>query len=238
MSNELDFLGVIETSQVSIEAVDPRFIREKLREAQKKTWQVFDEIRSQLTEGLTEDDARKLALRIFQNHKVTKHWHKPYIRFGSGTMLSFHNPLQEDYRLKKGDAVYIDVGPIWPDPELDLSFEGDVGDTFSFGSNPEVEQFAQTVRQLFKEAEQEWRTKKLTGEQIYRFLKDRATALGYQLAEKVDGHRIGDFPHHKYSKSRLAHLQFKPSTDLWVLEIHMIHPSLNMGAFYEDILTE
>lgn len=239
MATELDCLSVIESKPGSIESVDPLFIQEKLKQAQSKSWEVLNKIRSQLSEGLTEDEARKLALKVFQDHGVSKHWHKPYIRFGVGTKLTFHDPLQDNYRLQMGDPVSIDLGPVWPDAETGLSYEGDVGDTFSFGaSNPEVENFAQTVRDLFKEAKSEWHSKKLTGQEIYEFLGKRAQSMGYKLVAEVAGHRVGDFPHQKYTKERLSRVQFQPKSNIWVLEIQLIHPGLNIGAFFEDILND
>ena len=42
---------------------------------------VMQEIRQALKEGMTEDEARLLALAIFRDHGVTKHWHKPKLEF-------------------------------------------------------------------------------------------------------------------------------------------------------------
>lgn len=67
-------------------------------------------------------------------------------------------------------------------------------------------------------------------------MKEAAIKAGYAMIEKVDGHRISDFPHQKYSRERLAKLQFEPAPLLWVLEIHIRHPELEIGAFYEDLL--
>jgi methionine aminopeptidase len=236
--SDLHSVSAVVDSKESFEAVHPQFIREKLLEAQEKTWKVLHQIRASLKAGMTEDEARHVALKIFLEWGVSKHWHKPYIRFGPGTILTFHDPLQADYRLQVGDPVYIDLGPVWTDSTHGLSYEGDVGDTFVLGSNPDAEHCAATARRLFEEAQQEWREKKLSGEELYRFLKSRASALGYHLVEEVDGHRLGDFPHHKYSKERLKKIQFIPGNAVWVLEIQINHPTLRIGAFFENILVE
>ncbi|MGE4233382.1 MAG: M24 family metallopeptidase [Bacteriovoracia bacterium] len=234
--SDLDQINVLTQNREQMEQVDPRFAKEKLYFYQNKTWKVLNEIRSNLSEELTEDGARRLALEIFEKHGVKKHWHKPYIRFGKGTTLTFHEPLQPEYTLKKDDAVYIDIGPIWLDQDSGLLFEGDVGETFVFGENKEIQACADTAKGLFLEVQDQWQKQKLSGKEIYNYLQKRTLELGYIFVGKVDGHRTGDFPHQKYSKERLAKLDFCPNSSLWVLEIQINDPQLRFGAFYEDIL--
>ncbi len=229
-------VGVLSSTQL-IEGVDPAFVAQGLYRARKNTIQVLDEFRGSLLEGMTENDARILALDIFKAHGVIKHWHKPYIRFGAGTRLTFHDPLQPDYRLRAGDPYYADFGPVWSDPELGLEYEGDYGDSFVFeGSHPEAEKCAKIARQLFFEAQAKWKNEHLSGEEIYRFLQKRADETGYKLLESVAGHRIGDFPHHKHSKQNLSQVQFEPKESLWILEVMLLDPLDRFGAFFEDLL--
>lgn len=229
-------LRVMADPDFSEEKVDEKFVIEGLIVARQKTLAVMHEIRHALCVGLTEDDARKLALEIFRAHGVDKHWHKPYIRFGRGTALTFHEPLQPEYKLRMNDPFYIDLGPIWPDQKRGLDYEGDVGDTFVLGNNAAAELCAKTARQLFREARGEWK-KACTGEELYRFLKKIAEHYGYRLVENVDGHRLSDFPHHQYSRRRLAELAYTPSSSLWVLEIQITSADMSFGAFFEDLLT-
>ena len=229
-------LGILASSQEAIEAVHPEFLKEGLIQARQKTVNALTQIRAEIKEGITEDDARRLALTVLADLGASKHWHKPYIRFGAGTALTFHDPLQTDYRLKLNDPYYIDLGPVWADPELGLEYEGDYGDTFVFGENREADLCAQSARDLFVEAKTLWQSKRLPGEELYAFLKNRALELGYRLIDSVEGHRLSDFPHHKYSKERLAKTSFVPSDSLWVLEIQITEPKMRFGAFFEDIL--
>ena len=236
--SDLHFLSVTGNAA---EAVDPRFLKEGLLEARRKSWEILKSIQGLLEEGMTEDQARRLCLDVFRGAGVKKHWHKPYVRFASGTLLTFNDPIQPDYQLKPGDPVYIDLGPVWSYAaklgEAELEYEGDVGDSFVFsGTHPEAERCAAMARQLFGEASANWRTHKWTGAEIYDFLRDRATEEGYVFVEVVQGHRLSDFPHHKYSKERFARTQFQASELLWVLEVQLKHPTLGFGAFYEDIL--
>lgn len=238
---DLHRLGVHRTDDtVDVEAVDPAFLLEGFLAAQAKTWDTLHVIRAQLREGMTEDEARRLALQIFADHGVQKHWHKPYIRLGPGTALSYHNPFQPTYRLQPGDPFFIDVGPIWPaaDPRHRLSYEGDVGDSFVFGgTNPAAHACIEAVHALFAQGQQAWAHQYLSGQQLYDFLENQAKTMGYRLIKEVDGHRLSDFPHHKYSRDRLAHLPFHPKAHAWVLEVQIVDPAGRFGAFFEDLLT-
>jgi hypothetical protein len=241
--SDLHQLGVTASgsdNQAKIEAVDPQFIHETQLKAQKRTWEVLQTIRSQLQVGMTENDARLLALDIFKALGVTKHWHRSYVRLGPGTTLTFNDPIQPDYKLQANDPVYLDLGPVWPSSTLGvegtLEYEGDAGDSFVFGVNVEATRCIETVRDLFVEARTQWIDGKLTGEGIYTFLKSRALDLGYDLVEHVDGHRMSDFPHQKYTKEKLSQLTFRPTEGLWILEVMIKHPTLPIGAFFEDLL--
>lgn len=52
-----------------------------------------------------------------------------------------------------------------------------------------------------------------------------------------DGHRISDFPRHKYTLERVANFPIKATDSLWILELQINDPKNRFGAFYEDILT-
>ena len=236
LSDELHAIGVTEDSRHLVEGADPRLIQAGLLTARDKSWDVFQKIRPQMLEGLTELDARKVALSIFSEYGVKKHWHQPYIRFGSGTQLTFHEPLRSDYRLQKNDPVYMDFGPVWEDLETGIEYEGDVGDSFVFGKNIEAEHCIQTARKLFAEAKEMWAIKRCSGKELYAHLDRGAKELGYKMVENVLGHRVSDFPHHQYSKRSVIELDFHPNSYLWILELQIVHPELPFGAFFEDLL--
>jgi hypothetical protein len=173
-----------------LEGVHPDFISAGLMRAREKTIQVLELVRNEFKEGMTEEVARKLAMDIFADHGVTKHWHRLYVRFGPGTILTFNDPVQPDYRLQENDPYYLDLGPVWKDAELGLEYEGDYGDTFVFGENAEANRCAQAARDLFAEAKQFWATDQSSGEAIYERLKRRTVALGYELVEGVEGQKF------------------------------------------------
>jgi CDP-4-dehydro-6-deoxyglucose reductase len=235
--NELHALGVTEEFRDRIEKVDPRFVREGILRARERSWAALREIQGKLVEGLSELEARKLALAVFAERGVKKHWHQPNIRFGPGTALTFHDPLQPEYRLRRDDAVAMDLGPVWADLETEIEYEGDVGDSFVFGENAAAERCANTVRSLFEEGKKKWVAEpSISGKALYEFLGVRSEEEGYRLLPNVVGHRASDFPHQRYCKDKLPQMEFHPSGFLWVLELQIVHPTLPLGAFYEDLL--
>lgn len=218
------------------EAAGPAFVRQGLITAREKTWKVLHEIRKEIREGLSEREGFQLALKVFHGFGVDKHWHKPYLRFGPGTTLTFRDPLQPDYRLTDGDAYYIDLGPVWKDDKTGIEYEGDVGDTYVLGDNLPAEKCADTARELFGVATDYWREKNSSGVELYAFLDTEARKRGYVLKDQVDGHRVSDYPHNKYSKERLAGLEFCPTPLIWVLEVQIVDQQSEVGAFFEDLL--
>ena len=218
------------------ERVSANFLTEGLLNAREKSWVSAIELCKQLKTGMTESEAHHFALDFFTSLGVTKHWHRPYICFGPGTALTFNDSLQKEYRLKEGDPVYFDFGPVWKSETGGIEYEGDIGDSYVFGENAIAEKCNAACRQLFNEAQEKWRTSKANGPELYRFLETRAKELGYELTPKVEGHRLSDYPHSKYSKERLSQVKFTPTPALWVLEVHIVDRKNNIGAFYEDIL--
>jgi CDP-4-dehydro-6-deoxyglucose reductase len=235
-SNSAHPLGVLASSKAALEAVHPKFVREGLMKARQKTIDAVGAIRGQVREGLNEVQATKMAMNILMDMGAAKHWHQPKVRLGAGTTLTYDDPLQADYSIQSGDAFFIDLGPVWPDPELGLEYEGDYGDTFWLGANSDAEKCAQAARTLFHEARSSWLAHRVNGQTLYGMLKNRAQELGYELVAGVDGHRLSDFPHQKYSKEGLGNLAFIPADSLWIMEIQIRHPKLKIGAFFEDLL--
>lgn len=227
------------------QGVHPEFLNSRLLEAQRRSWQVLDEISASLREGMTEDDGRRLCLETFSRHGVSKHWHRSYFRFARGTNLTFNDPIRPEGQLARGDIYYLDLGPVWPIAGTDLLYEGDVGVTRVFGQATdslaaEKAKIIAECERLFKECSEIWRTasesERLTGQGLYKHLLQRIDALGYRTPDPVRGHRVSEFPHHKHSKSSLAAFEGQPAPGLWVFEVQLLHPSGEFGAFYEDLL--
>ena len=50
--------------------------------------------------------------------------------------------------------------------------------------------------------------------------------MGWELNMDLSGHRLSDFPMPRSTTGPMAEVDFKPSPLLWVLEIHIRHPTL------------
>ena len=202
-------------------------------EARQRCLSVVDRIFSSLQEGMSEVDGQQLIKEIFLKEGAGKFWHPSKFRIGSETVKTFRALPEESIRLKQGDILFIDVGPIFD------GHEADIGRTQIFGettSDP-LKRLASASREVWLKTASAWKTDNLSGEALYAFANSLTGSRGYILNPLMAGHRLGDFPHAMFSKDKLSEMKFKPSENLWVLEIHLVDESLDRGSFYEDILS-
>jgi len=89
---------------------------------------------------------------------------------------------------------------------------------------------------VFQKTAEMCRNKQLNGVDLYNYAEKTSRELGYKLNLKMNGHRLGDFPHTVYSKRKLGEIDFTPKENLCVLEILIRHPKENFGAFFEDLI--
>jgi Xaa-Pro aminopeptidase len=201
--------------------------------ARRESWKCLEEIAKRLEVGMTELDAFALAKNICADFGSSKAWHAPKIRFDEGTLKTFSEPLSGERQLKEDSLFFIDLGPVFD------GYEGDVGATFTLqAASPEKKKIAAAAKELFDEVANHWREKQATGKTLYSFAETAAQTRGFILNPRVDGHRVSDFPHAVYFKGGLAEIDFEPAPGLWILEIQIRHPTLELGAFYEDLLIE
>ena len=234
--SDLHALGIRSASREILEEVGADFVKAGLLQARESTINAVRSLSALIQEGMTEDEARKAALQLFADLGVSKHWHRPFVRFGPGTLLTFDDPIQPDYRIQSGDPFYVDVGPVWRDSATLIEYEGDYGETFVFGENPEASACIQAGRDLFSEMVAFWNQQQRSGRELYAELSRRTKERGYTLVAGVEGHRVSDFPHHRYTKESLSKTDFAPTPALWVLEVQIAEPQKRFGAFYEDLL--
>ena len=129
------------------------------------------------------------------------------------------------------DAVFfVDIGPVW------AGHEGDAGETFVVGDDPEMQACAAAARTLWHEVAARWRDDGLAGPALYAHAAERAQAMGWRFNHDIQGHRVSDFPHAIYKAGRLGDFGERPSSGLWILEIQIAHPTRPFGAFFEDLL--
>jgi Xaa-Pro aminopeptidase len=179
---------------------------------------------------MTELQAGERAQAILEDMGMDRLWHKTLVRFGEGTLKTFHEEADPDRVLAERDIFFVDIGVVWD------GHEGDAGDSFVVGDDPEMQACAEAARVLWREVADRWRADGLSGEQLYDFAAERAASMGWTLNLEIRGHRVCDFPHAIYRAGDLGDFGLCPTTGLWILEIQIAHPTRPFGAFFEDLL--
>ena len=226
------------STKAQIEFTPPGFKLEELFKVQAKSWKALEEIALEIKPGITEAEGVRLITQKLKDLGVEKSWHHPKFRIGENTVLSFSAPTSETRVLTDDDLFFIDLGPVFTGDD-GIEYEGDVGKTFSLSKSPDHQKLIDASEKLFWKAFENWSNSNSSGQEIYCTLSELATnVFGVDLKPEGDGHRIGLFPHKPVFSGSLASIDFKPASGLWVVEIHVVDPRTNIGAFYEDILRQ
>jgi len=213
------------------EAVGGRFDPQLMQHARERSWAALQGIRARMRPGISEEEAKAMALEVFRELGMERLWHPVIVRIGPNTTKTYRERSDADVRLGENDIYFIDLGLVF------AGHEGDVGDTFVTGHAPPLQACAEAARQLFHLVAEAWRTQGLSGEALYAFAEQQAEAMGWRLNHEIKGHRVSDFPHAVHQAGDLGELEERPSSGLWILEIQIAHPTEPYGAFYEDLLT-
>lgn len=216
----------------AIEGVGANYDRSMMLEARRRTRQAIQDIAARIEVGMTEAAALEVARDVLKKGELLRGWHGHYVRIGPDTLKPFGAPSAPDLVLGANDIFFIDIGPVWQ------KWEGDGGETFVTGGDPDMLAAQRDVHVLFDRVQHVWRTQRLTGAALYAFATEEAQRLGWVLNLDLNGHRLADFPHSAIHKGALADFDQTPGSDLWVLEIHIRHPVRPFGAFFEDTLFE
>jgi len=212
------------------EGVGTRFTQAAMIRARDLTFAAVNRIAAAIGPGMTEAHAHHIAGEILAEMGMERLWHKSVIRFGPGTLLTFHAASQPDYVLQRDDIFFVDLGLVWD------GHEGDAGDSFVVGSDRAMHDCAAAAREIWAVVANHWHEHRPSGEALYRFAAQQAQARGWTFNWHVKGHRVSDFPHAIYKAGTLGTFEQVPSPWLWILEIQIAHPTRAFGAFYEDLL--
>ena len=90
--------------------------------------------------GMSEEDAKAMARDLLAEREMKRGWHHIIVRCGPNTTKDFMARSEPGVVLQPNDIFFVDIGPVHGD------FEGDGGDTFVFGSDPEHHQAKPTPR--------------------------------------------------------------------------------------------
>ena len=218
--------------KLALEKVGETFAQERMLAVRDLTRAAIHEIKSRVKPGMVEEDAVEMAQEILAGQGMVRGWHDVYVRFGTNTTKTFGEASDPGIVLGEDDIFLIDIGPVFE------KWEGDGGDTFVTGTNPEKARCAADARSLFHTVRGKWMSEGATGKALYDFAVNEARKMGWELNMDLSGHRLSEFPHDAHYPGPLADVDFSPSALLWVLEIHIRHPSERYGAFYEDMLLD
>jgi Xaa-Pro aminopeptidase len=211
------------------EGLGPGFQAADLLAAREQSMVAVNEIAAAIRPGMREADAEVIAAEVFARLGFERVWHPTHVRFGRNTLKLYNERSEPDVVLGEQDLYFLDIGPVW------AGHEGDYGDTFVLGEDPDMHAIAAAARELFDAIAARWRDG-ISGRALYAEAEAGARAMGYELNLGAPGHRLGDFPHSVHRAGKLAAADFPPSPGLWVLEIQLRHPQRPIGAFYEDLL--
>jgi hypothetical protein len=215
-----------------LEGTGADFAVDRLLDVRLRTRQAVHTIAERVQPGMVEEDARAMARDILSDLGMRRGWHHIIVRFGPNTTKDFMEPSDKGVVLGDDDIFFVDIGPIYE------GYEGDAGDTFVFGHDPDHHRAKRDARVIWDQIREVWFNDRATGKALYARAESAAADLGWKLNLDLSGHRLSDFPHSAHYDGPLADVDFRPSPLLWVLEIAIIHPERHFGAFYEDLLLE
>ncbi len=216
----------------TIEATGARFSIDQLLYVRARTRRAVHMIADKVKVGMAEEEAKDVARGVLTTLGMRRGWHHIIVRCGSNTTKDFMERSEPGVVLQENDIFFVDIGPIFED------CEGDAGDTFVFGDDPDHHRAKADVRTIWEDVRRFWFDEGVTGQELYRYAEEAAGNLGWKLNLDLSGHRLSDFPHSAHYDGSLADVGFRPHPNLWVLEIAIAHPDGTFGAFYEDLLLE
>ncbi len=215
----------------NLEGINSDAVLEMTTTARQKTWDAIHAISQMIKPGMREQEAIKMANAYFRDQGVKKFWHRTHVRFGKSTILSFDDEYTEDVELQENDIFYLDVGPVWN------NIEGDCGNTFVVGSNPEHHKIKKDLKLIFDDIQEYWRAVNPVGPDLCAYARNLITQYGYKMHPAyVKGHRLSEFSHARYTNMSLFDFPDRPASERWIMELQICDPSLSFGAFYEDLL--
>jgi len=170
-------------------------------------------------------------------------WHKRIARSGPNTMLTFYDD-PPDRRIGTDDIVYLDFGLVFEE------WEADLGRTYVVGRDPHKHRLTEDLAAAFRRGQALYRnTPDLTAGALYDFVAGLASEYGWEFGAATAGHLIGRFPHERPpdnarrfsirhgNEQRLREPDAGGAARHWILEVHFIDRTREIGGFFEQLLT-
>lgn len=221
--------------------------RQCLVRAEQQAKNLFNEVeqRGLIVSGKSEKTLCDEIVRLAKDEfGIVDHWHKKIVRAGINTLQPFiADP--PDLIIEKDDIVFFDFHPVYE------GWEADLGRTFALGNDPLKVKIKKDIEAAWHEANA-WYFKqsKLTGAEYFKYVTDLTKRYGYEFGNAIAGHIVGRFPHEQPDDPNDMCLDVHPDnhTDIfqldkhgnkrhWILELHFVDRKNNIGAFFEQLLT-
>lgn len=220
--------------------------KKELIKAEQLAVQLFNDLVEQelIKPGITEKELNTAVFKLAkEKHGIDIYWHKRIVRAGANTLHPYdENP--QDLVLQEDDILFLDFGPI-----LD-AWEADLGRTYVLGNDPMKLKMMHDVEDAWHKCKAYYdNNPHITGAQFYKYVYDFAASYNWEFGGPIAGHLIGHFPHEKLDgedKRNYIHPEnhvAMNAPDLhgqarnWILEIHFIDRQLQIGGFFEQLLT-
>jgi Xaa-Pro aminopeptidase len=173
------------------------------------------------------------------------HWGKKIVRTGANTLHPYAS-APSDLIIQDGDILFFDFHPIFN------GWEADLGRTYVLGNDPLKIKIKKDVEAAWHEGN-DWYFKQinLTGAAFFDYATNLAKSYGYEFGNAIAGHIIGKFPHeqpdnpndlcldvHPDNHTNILSLDKLGNKRHWILELHFIDKQNNIGAFFEQLLSQ
>jgi Xaa-Pro aminopeptidase len=220
---------------------------QNLIEAERKAEILFQAIedRQLVGAGKTEKQLNEAVFALAHELLgIKKFWHKRIVRAGKNTLLPYHdNP--PDLTIQDDDILFFDFGPIFEE------WEADLGKTYVIGNDERKLKLKRDVELAWHEGKAYYDKHKetLTGADFYQYTAELAKKYGWHYGNIHCGHLIGKFPHekivgedeinyiHPNNHEKMAAPDQNGNERFWIYEIHLIDQELEIGGFFEQLLS-
>jgi Xaa-Pro dipeptidase len=217
-----------------------------LRDAEKKAETLFRAVEEKgiLRGGVTEKQInREIYELAFQMFGIKKYWHKRIVRAGKNTLYPYReNP--PDLTVSWEDIIFLDFGPIFE------NWEADFGRTYVIGNDQKKIKLRNDIELSWEKGKTFFQSRlNITGSELFEFMFILAMEYGWEYGGPHAGHLIGEFPHekiqgdevenyiHPENKVRMRDPDKNGQPRDWILEVHFIDRELEIGGFFEQLLT-
>ncbi len=223
-------------------------ITQKLTLAEHKAKDLFNavEARGLIIPGKSEKQLCDEIVQIAREDFGTEnHWGKKIVRTGINTLQPYVSD-PPDLVIQDGDILFFDFHPVFE------GWEADLGRTYVLSNDPLKQKIKKDIEAAWHEGNA-WYFKqtKLTGAEFFNYAAELAKRYGYEFGNAIAGHIIGRFPHeqpddptdlcldvHPNNHNDILQLDKYGNKRHWILELHFVDRKNNIGAFFEQLLTE